>query len=197
MSLTDWSLTERDLREGEWFRWDTIASFQDKALMQAVTEFEAHDRNPAAARAATEWFIKASAEERACVTRVLVAKGHVAAFYAIASGEITLTSGKKLRELGIQGSPRVGSSHVEWIARDRRAPGAGKFAIWHAIAIADRVAALQGNRALTMDPYDAETQEMWKAFGLRLSRTTVRDGLRRLYIPLAGPGSGDFKQSAL
>jgi hypothetical protein len=182
----EWSLSSADLSNGEWFTWDHGVAADRLDLAQAIRDFDAHRKNPDAADKATEWLRNEAVGEEACVTRLLVANDHVAAFYALASGEIKLTSGKRLEAMGIQGGARVGSSHVEWIARDRRAPGAGKLAIHHAIATAVRVSRLQGNRALTLDPYDLGTAEMWKQLGFRNSQTELSDGLQRLFVPLFG-----------
>ena len=69
---------------------------------------------------------------------------------------------------------------MEWIARDDRAPGAGQLALKHAIATAVRVSLLQGNRALTLDPYDSGTAAMWKGIGFRNSQVDLGEGLKRL-----------------
>ncbi|HWT95676.1 MAG TPA: hypothetical protein VN238_21940 [Solirubrobacteraceae bacterium] len=199
MTSADWSLSRHDTETGEWFRWDAATAGKHPGLAAAVADFEAHGgKNAEAAARATAWLKDDALREAACVTRILVANGHVAAFYALASGEMILTSAKKLERLGIQGGQRVGSSHVEWIARDRRAhAGAGWLAVEHAIDLALRyVSRLQGNRVVTMDSYDQATQEMWRARGLRLSQSGDADGLRRLYIPLFGVDYGSLSRAA-
>src|SRR3954452_17724803 len=50
-----------------------------------------------------------------------------------------------------------------------------------------------GNVILTLDPFDTETQEMWRSKGLRNSQTIDDAGeLKRLYLPLAGRYMGPF-----
>jgi hypothetical protein len=189
----DWKLSADDLDDGEWFQWNLQIAEERPDLAAAVACFEAYSKNEAAAREGTEWFRELAAELTVCVTRILVAKGHVAAFYALSSGEAIITSGKYQAQIGGRGA-RFGSSHVEWIARDRRAPaGAGDKALRHAIYVATLVAEMQGNAILTLDPFDVETQEMWRQKGLRNSQTQDEDGeLRRLYLPLTGPYRGPF-----
>src|SRR5215204_1555118 len=183
----DWTLSVADLAKGEWFQWNRQVAEEVPQLMEAVAGFEAYSKNEAAAREGTEWLQHRATEVTACVTRILVVAERVAAFYALSSGEAVITSEKHRKQMGGDGI-RFGSSHVEWIARDRRAPaGAGDDALRHAIFVATRVAELQGNVILTLDPFDAETQEMWRSKGLRNSQTIDNAGeLKRLYLPLAG-----------
>jgi hypothetical protein len=188
-----WELSADDLRNGEWFQWNLQIAEERPEFVPAVRDFEAYSKNEAAAKEGTEWFRDKSAELTSCVTRILVVDSHVAAFYALSSGEAIITSEKHQAQIG-GGSARFGSSHVEWIARDRRAPaGAGNKALRHAIYVATLVAKLQGNSILTLDPFDLETQEMWRQKGLRNSQTKDDGGvLHRLYLPLYGPYLGRF-----
>ena len=189
----DWTLTTADLAKGEWFQWNRQVAEEIPQLVEAVAGFEAFSKNEAAANEGTEWIQHRAAEVTACVTRILVVAERVAAFYALSSGEAVITSEKHRKQMGGDGI-RFGSSHVEWIARDRRAPaGAGEDALRHAIFVATRVGELQGNVILTLDPFDTETQEMWRSKGLRNSQTIDDAGeLKRLYLPLAGRYMGPF-----
>ncbi len=193
VSDEDWALAGADLDDGEWFRWDRQTRDDRPDIAEAVAEFDAHSSNAKAAAAANAWFCNEALDEAACVTRVLLVEGRIASFYGLASGEVRLTSTKKLERMGIMGGSRVGSSHVEWVARDRRSPpGAGVLAVKHAIYVAYVIADLQGNRALTMDPFDKETEAMWRDKGFHRSQTELDDGLRRLYLPLYGAYYGSF-----
>lgn len=191
----DWTLRTGDLKKGEWFQWNRQVAKEMPHLAQAVTEFEAYSKNEAAAQEGTEWLRRRAIQVDACVTRILVVAGHIVAFYALSSGEAIITSEKHRKQMGGDGD-RFGSSHVEWIARDRRAPaGAGDDALRHAIFVATKVGELQGNVILTLDPFDSETQAMWRSKGLRNSQTIDADGkLKRLYLPLAGRYMGPFKR---
>jgi hypothetical protein len=81
------------------------------------------------------------------------------------------------------------------VARDRRAPsGAGKYLLKHALGIAALTDSLQGNRALTLDPRDSLTQEMWLKQGFRRTETELDGGLRRLYAPVFGPYWGSLER---
>ena len=185
-------MPEWDLDQAEWHRWDRETA-QNESLRGAIEQFEAHDSgNRPAAAAASRWLREEARDEGACVTRLLIVGDKLAAYYALSSGETVITSPKNRERMGVFGGGRVGSSHIEWIARDRRAPrGAGRLAIKHAIYVASAVAELQGNPVLTLDPYDSTTQEMWEQMGFRKSQTEL-DGLRRLYLPLVGPYYGNF-----
>jgi hypothetical protein len=196
--VDEWHFSIRDAADGEWLRWDSATASERPDLVEAVADFEAFaGKNDRAAREATAWLRQDSQREEACVTRILVVESHVAMFYAMASGETSITSSKRLERMGIHGGSRVGSSHIEWIGRDRRAPsGIGWLAIQHAITVALRISRLQGNRAMTLDPYDADTQAMWEAMGFHKSQTELDDGLRRLYIPLFGQDYGSLKRAS-
>jgi hypothetical protein len=191
----EWTLSTDDLKRGEWFQWNRQVAEEMPHLAQAVADFEAYSKNEAAAQEGTEWLQHRATQVAACVTRILVVEGHIAAFYALSSGEAIITSEKHRKQMGGDGI-RFGSSHVEWIARDRRAPaGAGDDALRHAIFVATRVGELQGNVILTLDPFDSETQAMWRNKGLRNSQTIDADGkLKRLYLPLSGRYMGPFNR---
>ena len=110
---------------------------------------------------------------------------------------MTLGATANLKAMGMHvplGPPRdwsFGASHIEVIGRDHRAPASvGMIAIRHAISIAKHVANLQGNLALTLDPADVKTQEMWRRRGFAYTEREAGHGLRRLYLPLHGPYYG-------
>lgn len=186
--------------QAEWFVWNEATAAQHPELEQAVADFEADGKaNATAAEDVTRWFRREAIRQGACVTRILVADGHVAAFYALSSGEMTLGSSQNLKTMGMHvplGPPRswdVGASHIEVIGRDHRAPpGVGMVAIQHAISVARLVANLQGTLALTLDPADAPTQEMWCRRGFWRTERNAGTGLRRLYVPLRGPHYGSI-----
>jgi hypothetical protein len=190
----DWEISLEKAQSGEWFQWNLQIAEEREELKEAVAEFEAYSKNEKAAQEGTAWLRDLSAETTTCVTRILVAHGHIAAFYALTSGEAIVTSEKHQKQMGHEGGSRLGSSHVEWIARDRRASGgAGDLALRHAIFVATEVNRIQGNPILTLDPFDLETQQMWRNKGLRNSQTVDEAGeLHRLYLPLTGPYMGPF-----
>ena len=112
--------------------------------------------------------------EAACVTRLFVVKNHVAAFYALSSAEARLTSSSKLQRMGIMSGGRMGRRTWNGFVATARASGTSLYAVKHAIFVATKIAALQGNRALTLDPFDEETQDIWKAEGFHMTQTELR-----------------------
>lgn len=196
--MSEWHLTDDDLHRAEWFRWDASVADDRPDLAEAVAAFDAFsERNPSAAQHVTEWFVAHAQVQRACVTRIMVSEGRVAAFYSLSSAEMSIGATQNLTEMGVFREPgppdsfRVGSSHVEFIARDRRSPpGTGKFALRHAFGVATITAGMQGNLALTLDPADHATEAMWRAQGFRNTERTLTGGLRRLYHPIFGPAYG-------
>lgn len=196
--MVAWHLTEADMERAEWFLWNAEAAETAPELRGAVAEFEADGAaNATAAEDVTRWFHREAVHQGACLTRMLVVDGHVATFYALSSGEMSLGATDNLKAMGMHvplGPPRdwtVGASHIEVIGRDHRAPpGVGMIAIQHAVSVAKYVADLQGNLALTLDPADRKTQEMWRRRGFARSEREVGAGLRRLYLPLRGPYHG-------
>jgi hypothetical protein len=74
---------------------------------------------------------------------------------------------------------------VTWIAKDRRADIDGKQLLLHAAGTARRAAELQATAVLVVDPFDEETEKMWRdRFGFRASAEKRKP--KRLWLPL-GP----------
>jgi hypothetical protein len=196
--MVAWKLSASDMDRAEWFLWNAEVAATSPDLCKAVAEFEADGAaNTTAAEGVTRWFRREAARQGACITRILVVDSHIAAFYALSSGEMSLGATDNLKAMGMHvplGPPRdwrVGVSHIEVIGRDHRAPpGVGMIAIRHAISMAKYVADLQGTLALTLDPADLKTQEMWRRRGFARTGRAAGDGLRRLYVPLRGPYYG-------
>lgn len=196
--MVAWHLSESDMERAEWFLWNPEVAAERPDLQAAVADFEADgSANATAAEGVTRWFLREAIRQGACITRILVVDGHVATFYALSSGEMSLGATDNLKAMGMHvplGPPRdwtVGASHIEVIGRDHRAPpGVGMIAIQHAISMAKYVANLQGTLALTLDPADMKTQEMWRRRGFARTGRSAGNGLRRLYVPLFGPYYG-------
>ncbi len=71
------------------------------------------------------------------------------------------------------------------MARHEDYKGVGSLAVKHATWIADEVRGLQGNMALTLDPLDVKTRNMWRdRYGFRESGSRGDSGLPRMYLPL-------------
>ncbi len=124
--------------EPTWLTLPPLGEEISDELKSAMESFDAGERP--AARAATSWLRdQALSAYETSRTRVLVADGRVAGFYALASS--------------------------------------------HAVATARRASALQATAVLAVDPFDEETDEMWrKAFGFRPS--SEPGTLKRLWLPL-------------
>lgn len=169
----EWFILSRDLLEGR------------EDIRRAIEAFEGDPRHPVSAEGA-DWLKKAAIYERACITRLLLNGGYLAAFYGLASAEVTITRPKELERLGIHGGRRVPASHMDWVVRSRYFKGIGERVLLHATVVARDVATAQGNLVLSLDPYDDGTATMWRGFGFTQSATEVGEGLRRMYLPLFG-----------
>jgi hypothetical protein len=114
---------------------------------------------------------------------VLVADGRVAGFYALASSQVALRQRDRRRLAFDLAVVQIPAALVTWIARDKRAAVEGRTLLLHAVATARRASALQATAVLAVDPFDEETDEMWrKAFGFRPS--SEPGTLKRLWLPL-------------
>jgi hypothetical protein len=179
----------------EWFSWNTETAETYPELADAVGQFQPDPKHRAGQEAA-EWLARHAKREKACMTRLLVVGGEVAAFYAIASAEVTISRPKELQRLGVLSgdASRVPCSHLEWIARAHKHYGAVEKLLFHATAVAQDVAALQGNVVLSLDPYNEQVAKVWRdKYGFRKSRTEI-DGLPRMYLPLFGYGALTARQ---
>jgi hypothetical protein len=97
--------------------------------------------------------------------------GRLAAFYSLASAEVTISRPKELERLGILGGRRVPASHFEWVVRSKDFKGVGERVLLHATLVAQDVATAQGNLVLSLDPFDDATANMWREFGFEKSAT--------------------------
>jgi hypothetical protein len=126
-------------------------------------------------------------DDRGSVTRILLDKGEVIAFYTLSSGQAEIRDALRRDVLKLLGGPEIGSSHINWIARAGDAPpGAAAAAVLHAGSVAEQLALQEGKGLLTLDPYDAATDAMWREWGFEPTDTPspTDESLKRLYIPL-------------
>jgi hypothetical protein len=165
-----------------WITLPEAATDVPDALQRAIEAFDAGDR-PAAC-AATAWLkTKAVDAHKTSRTRLLIADQRVAGFYSLASAQVALQS-RHRRDLGLQGVVSVPAALVTWIAKDARADIEGKALLLHATATARRAAALQAAALLVVDPFDKDTDQMWRErFGFRPS--SEPGPLKRLWLPLS------------
>ncbi len=155
---------------GVWHRLDFHVVASEPALAQATQRFKASEEGPAGtagAAGATKWLREFAVDDRGSVTRVLLDDGEVIAFYTLSSGQAEIRDASKRDVLKLLGGPEIGSSHINWIARAENAPaGAATAAILHAGSVASELALQEGKGLLTLDPYDAATDRMWREWGL-------------------------------
>lgn len=175
---------------GAWFRVDFEAVAAEPSLAQAMQRFEASEEGPAGkdgAAAATQWLREFAIDDRSSVTRILLDEGQVIAYYTLSSGQAEIRDADKRDVLKFLGGSEIGSSHIKWMARAAQAPdGAAAAAILHAGSVASDLAVQEGKGLLTLDPYDAATEAMWREWGFELTDTPspTGKGLIRLYMPL-------------
>lgn len=175
---------------GVWHRLDFHVVASEPALAKATQRFKASKEGPAGtdgAAGATRWLREFAIDDRGSVTRVLLDDGEVIAFYTLSSGQAEIRDGSKRDVLKLLGGPEIGSSHINWIARAENAPpGAATAAILHAASVASELALQEGKGLLTLDPYDAATERMWREWGFEPTDTpsSTDESLKRLYIPL-------------
>lgn len=163
-----------------WVTLSSTATAMSHELHAAIEAFDAGDR-PAAVAAARWLKTEARRAFPTARTRVILIEGHVAGFYALASAHVSLSQHDR-RSLGVE-PVRVPAALVAWIAKGIRTSVDGKTLLLHAAAVARRVGALQATTVLVVDPFDSETEMMWRQrFGFRRS---VEAGTgRRLWLPL-------------
>lgn len=175
---------------GAWFRVDFETVAAQPSLAQAMQRFEASTEGPAGkdgAAAATQWLREFAIDDRSSVTRLLLDEGAVIAYYTLSSGQAEIRDAERRDVLKFLGGAEIGSSHIKWMARAAQAPdGAAAAAILHAGSVASDLAVQEGKGLLTLDPYDASTEAMWREWGFERTDTPAPtgEGLMRLYMPL-------------
>jgi len=162
------------------------------ALRAAVAHFTAAG-DSSAARSAERWLRESALVQQSAVTWLAVGRGRVLGFSALASAEVALTN-RARREVG-SGYRRTPATLVAWLAKAEGDCVDGEVILRHAVAMARRVALVQGNLVLAVDAFDGETESMWrKRFGFRTSAPPLEDerppARARLWIPLAS-GTSD------
>jgi hypothetical protein len=141
-------------------RWTPASAEEYPELVSEVAQFDAGERD--AGRQAARWLRERSLLVPAeSVARLLLDKGHILGFYALASGSAELTVSQR-RELGGSDRRTQPATILTQIARDRRsAGGTGAQLLEHAFAVARRGAVEIAATLLALDPHDADTMDMW------------------------------------
>lgn len=169
-----------------WVRWNARAAEQYPEIIGMIEAFDAGARP--AAQAAVAW-LRESALAGESVAYLLIEDDELLGFYALTAGEVELSS-KHRKDYGLA-HPTQGAVLVTQLARSARHDVDGGLLLQDAIGVAAEIAGQIGATVLAVDPFDAETAEMWKRrFKLRSSRTVVpahddpEGKLKRLYVPL-------------
>ncbi|MBA3509795.1 MAG: hypothetical protein H0T19_06850 [Thermoleophilaceae bacterium] len=152
-------------------------------LVEAVEAFDPGPR-PAAEAAATWLRDDGLRDPPESVARLYVASGKLLGFYALANGDVELTSShRKKADLQRPTQPAV---VLTWIAKSTEHEVEGGLLVAHATGVAREAAEISAATVFALDPFDEETAEMWRLKGFRNSRTPVpgEAGLKRMWIPL-------------
>lgn len=169
-------------------RW-TRAAERDRELAAAVAAFIPVD--VPAGHDARRFLTESAADEYpASVTWLLVGDdGRVDGFYTLCNGAVELaTRDRTERRLGASiARPTVSAVTLAWLAKRKGAPRTVAGDLFdHALATARVGARTSGAIAMALDPYDADSADIWTGdrYGFRRSRTNSSDGIRRLWRPL-------------
>jgi len=168
--------------EPSWVRLHDSAGEPYDELLPAIEEFDAGPR--AAAVEATGWLKDGALRgESTARTRLMVARGRVLGFHALASTEVELRS--KHRR-GLRGADpdvvRVPGTLVAWLAKAHDSDIGGELLLMHAVATARQASEFQATTVLVVDAYDEETEIMWRERFRFRSSADPRP--RRLWLPL-------------
>jgi hypothetical protein len=178
-------IQEKDLL---WVRWNQAACDRLPEIHEAIAAFDPGTRHPA--QAAALWLREhgLSGESQPYLA---LSEGDLVGFYALTAGQVELSSGVR-KTLQLSRSTQ-GAYLMTWIAKSARHKFDGGILLADAIGIAQELADGASATVLALDPYDEETDQMWRTrFKMRPSRTklTTGDGeptLKRLFLPLRKP----------
>lgn len=169
-----------------WHSWTWDAARGNPGTAADIQTFEAHSKNADAAAALSRWIREDALEQRQHTVHILIRDGKPIAYIALRSCSVGLRR-SQARRLGAEDAQNVPGSYVAYIARSEDAPGAGREALLYAASLARRVNLVQRTLVLVVDPYDEETERMWReAFGFWSTLEHAPNGCRRLYQPIPG-----------
>ena len=167
----------------EWLDWSPDTATARPEVAEAVERFVSLDVD--AGRAAEAWLRdSALTAHPSCVTNVLLHEGAVQGYYALTMGEVQL-SGNHRKKVGVT-FPRQGAVLIPWLARAREPtmPDVFDHLLLHALGSARRGADYVGAVVIALDPFDAQTAEIWLARGFKESQITREGRPARLWRPL-------------
>jgi hypothetical protein len=138
------------------------------AFRRALDQFDAGSSSGGVA--ANGWLQQnAVTDYRLSRTTLYIADGAIAGFYSLCSSSVEVSQRDRKRHLELH-TPlgTLPASLVTWLAKDYRADIDGSLLMKHAFATARRTALTQAAIVLALDPFDADTAELWKAhYGFR------------------------------
>lgn len=168
-----------EAQERGWFRWrpGREQNWVYEDIARAIEGFQPVDRG--AGSAAAEWLKKeAIGDYPATATWLFYENGRVEGFFAIRSGNFVSQERRRDRLPG-RGILKP-ASDITWICKHAEAEIPGQILIMRAVSIAMKVAKLQGNVALVINPYDEATAALLQRKYSFLN--TARSG--QLFLPV-------------
>lgn len=155
-----------------WYRWrpGRAESLAYEDIAEAVENFEPLDKD--AGYMSAKWLKEQSLKDYpSTATWILYKDQRVHGYIAICSGNVTIhdpgrANAFRRKIAGLAGGRYAGelvpASEIRWIAKHVDSKFDGKVLLEQAIRVAEKVAEVQGNVALVIDPYDEETAAMLK-----------------------------------
>lgn len=152
-----------------------------------IAKFEGVD-NDAGSDAATWLRHEALDNHGSTVTWLLIENRQIQGFYAMASASVRLSQ-RHRKKIQIRSphdlKPTQPASLIAWIGKARDSgPSVGRRLFQHAVSTASEIAEVQGNIAIVVDAYDAETAAMWQTRYGFTRASSNEDGTSRLWAPL-------------
>ncbi len=171
-----------------WVLWNQPAYGRHPDIQDAIAGFDPGPRE--AAQVAAQWLREHGLDGESQPYLALF-EGKLVGFYALTAGQVELSSGA--RNTLQLGRSTQGAYLVTWIAKSARHNFDGGILLRDAIGVAQELAERAGAAVLALDPYDEDTDKMWRTrFKMRPSRTKLPapEGelpLKRLFLPLREP----------
>jgi hypothetical protein len=176
-----------------WHQWTIGAAKDSPATARASQRFTAHAANPSASAALTRWFREDALDQEHSVY-ILMVDGEVGAFVSLRSSSVALRN-RDARKVGMSDKAHVPATHLAYVARadGSKYRDLGRKAVLYAASIARRINQFQRTAVLVVDPYDDETEEMWRtSFKFWSTNERCTNGCRRLYHPIPpAPSTND------
>jgi len=170
-----------DVEQETFYRLPAVEITATPKISAALADFRTRD--VAAGREAAAWLRDcALGEHLTSRTVLLLGRGRVWGFYALASTSVAMEADDRAAA-GVTGTRKtVPASLLAWIARDPAAEITGREMCLHAIATCRQSNELQASAVMVLDAWDDATEEMW--LGRSLGLRKLRNGRKhRLWLP--------------